>query len=47
MSWYPLGHGDTALMNELVFAGLGKNMKNTAEQVSGLLTSARLWNNIC
>ena len=24
MSWYPLGHGDTALMNELVFAGLGK-----------------------
>lgn len=27
MSWYPLGHGDTALMNELVFAGLGKNME--------------------
>ena len=30
MSWYPLGHGDTALMNELVFAGLGKKIwKNT------------------
>ena len=29
MSWYPLGHGDTALMNELVFAGLGKKYGKT------------------
>ena len=33
MSWHPLGHGDTALMNELVFAGLGKNMENTAQVI--------------
>lgn len=33
MSWYPLGHGDTALMNELVFAGLGKKYGKTPAQV--------------
>ena len=33
MSWYPLGHGDTALMNELVFAGLGKKYEKTPAQV--------------
>lgn len=25
MSWYPLGHGDKSLINEPVFAELGKN----------------------
>lgn len=39
MSWYPLGHGDTALMNELVFAGLGKNMENTCTGYSPLAYS--------
>ena len=29
----PLGHGDTALMNELVFAGLGKKYGKTPAQV--------------
>ena len=33
MSWYPLGHGDTALMNELVFAGLGKIWKTPAQVI--------------
>ena len=33
MSWYPLEHGDTALMNELVFAGLGKKYGKTPAQV--------------
>ena len=33
MSWYPLGHGDTALMNELVFAVLGKKYGKTPAQV--------------
>lgn len=33
MSWYPLGHGDTALMNELVFAELGKKYGKTPAQV--------------
>ena len=33
MSWYPRGHGDTALMNELVFAGLGKKYGKTPAQV--------------
>ena len=40
MSWYPLGHGDTALMNELVFAGLGKKIwKNTCTGYSPLAYS--------
>ena len=33
MSWYPLGHGDTALMNEPVFAELGKKYGKTPAQV--------------
>ena len=27
MSWYPLGHGDTALMNEWYLQDLAKNME--------------------
>ena len=33
MSWYPLGHGDTSLINEPVFAGLGKKYGKTAAQI--------------
>ena len=33
MSWYPLGHGDTALMNEPVFKELGKKYGKTPAQV--------------
>lgn len=33
MSWYPLGHGDTALMNEQVFAELGKKYGKTPAQI--------------
>jgi len=33
MSWYPLGHGDKALMNEPVFAELGKKYGKTPAQV--------------
>ena len=33
MSWYPLGHGDKALLNEPVFAALGKKFDKTPAQV--------------
>ena len=33
MSWYPLGHGDKSLLNELVFAELGKKYGKTPAQV--------------
>ncbi len=33
MSWYPLGHGDSALINEPVFAALGKKYGKTPAQV--------------
>ena len=33
MSWYPLGHGDKALMNEPLFAELGKKYGKTPAQV--------------
>ena len=33
MSWYPLGHGDSALMDEPVFAALGKKYGKTPAQV--------------
>ena len=33
MSWYPLGHGDRALINEPVFAALGKKYGKTPAQV--------------
>ena len=33
MSWYPLGHGDKALINEPLFAELGKRYKKTPAQV--------------
>ncbi len=33
MSWYPLGHGDTSLMNEPVFAELGGKYGKTPAQV--------------
>ena len=33
MSWYPLGHGDQALINEPVFASLGKKYGKTPAQV--------------
>lgn len=33
MSWYPLGHGDKSLINEPVFAGLGKKYGKTPAQV--------------
>ena len=33
MSWYPLGHGDSRLMNEPVFAELGKKYGKTPAQV--------------
>ncbi len=33
MSWYPLGHGDQSLLNEPVFAELGKKYGKTPAQV--------------
>jgi len=33
MSWYPLGHGDKSLLNEPVFAELGKKYGKTSAQV--------------
>ncbi|MBR3641555.1 MAG: aldo/keto reductase [Oscillibacter sp.] len=33
MSWYPLGHGDKALINEPVFAELGRKYGKTPAQV--------------
>ncbi|MBE6835178.1 MAG: aldo/keto reductase [Ruminococcaceae bacterium] len=33
MSWYPLGHGDKSLINEPVFASLGKKYSKTPAQV--------------
>ena len=33
MSWYPLGHGDRALINEPVFSSLGKKYGKTPAQV--------------
>ena len=33
MSWYPLGHGDKSLLNEPVFAKLGKKYGKTSVQI--------------
>lgn len=33
MSWYPLGHGDQSLINEPVFAELGRKYGKTPAQV--------------
>ena len=33
MSWYPLGHGDKTLINEPVFAGLGRKYGKTPAQI--------------
>ncbi len=33
MSWYPLGHGDKSLLNEPIFAELGKKYGKTPAQV--------------
>ena len=33
MSWYPLGHGDTSLMNEPIFSELGEKYGKTPAQV--------------
>ena len=33
MSWYPLGHGDRSLINEPVFAAIGKKYGKTPAQV--------------
>ena len=33
MSWYPLGHGDKSLIEEPVFAALGKKYNKTPAQV--------------
>ena len=33
MSWYPLGHGDTSLMNEPVFAGLAETYGKSPAQI--------------
>ena len=33
MSWYPLGHGDKSLINEPVFAELGKKYGKSAAQI--------------
>ena len=33
MSWYPLGHGDKSLLNEPVFAELGKKYGKSSAQV--------------
>ena len=33
MSWYPLGHGDKALINEAVFAEIGRKYEKTPAQI--------------
>ncbi|MGO5314977.1 aldo/keto reductase [Bilifractor sp. LCP21S3_A7] len=33
MSWYPLGHGDKSLIDEPVFAGLGKKYGKSSAQI--------------
>ena len=33
MAWYPLGHGDTSLIEETVFAELGKKYRKTPAQI--------------
>lgn len=33
MSWYPLGHGDTNLLNEEIFKELGKKYEKSAAQI--------------
>ncbi|MBQ8451932.1 MAG: aldo/keto reductase [Clostridia bacterium] len=33
MSWYPLGHGDKTLINESIFAELGKKYGKTSAQI--------------
>lgn len=33
MAWYPLGHGDTSLVNEAVFTGLGRKYGKSNVQV--------------
>ena len=33
MAWYPLGHGDKALLNEPLFAQLGEKYGKTAAQI--------------
>lgn len=33
MSWYPLGHGDTSLLNERVFAEIGEKYQKSPAQV--------------
>lgn len=33
MSWYPLGHGDPALLNESIFKSLGKKYGKTPAQI--------------
>lgn len=33
MSWYPLGHGDTALINEPLFASFGEKYKKSSAQI--------------
>jgi diketogulonate reductase-like aldo/keto reductase len=33
MSWYPLGHGDKSLINEPVFAKLGKKYGKSSAQI--------------
>lgn len=33
MSWYPLGHGDASLINEPIFAELGKKYDKTPAQI--------------
>ena len=33
MSWYPLGHGDTSLLNENIFSELGKKYGKTSAQI--------------
>lgn len=33
MSWYPLGHGDTSLLNENIFSELGEKYGKTSAQI--------------
>lgn len=33
MSWYPLGHGDKSLINELLFVDLGKKYSKSSAQI--------------
>jgi diketogulonate reductase-like aldo/keto reductase len=33
MSWYPLGHGDSNLINEPVFKELGEKYNKTSAQI--------------